>query len=124
MISLCLMPQPQFQHSAGTTGSTKTDIEASRCIVCDGAYAPSRLLGLVECTNCSFVSADVNISDEQLTLLYRKEYFHGQEYLDYVAEEESLRLNFRNRIAILRALIPNLSACDLFEIGCAYGFFL
>jgi 2-polyprenyl-3-methyl-5-hydroxy-6-metoxy-1,4-benzoquinol methylase len=41
-----------------------------------------------------------------------------------VAEEESLRLNFRNRIETLRALVPNWSQAHVFEIGCAYGFFL
>src|SRR5262249_21212633 len=45
-------------------------------------------------------------------------------YFDYVAEQESLRINFRDRIASLRQVIPDLAQRDLFEIGCAYGFFL
>jgi 2-polyprenyl-3-methyl-5-hydroxy-6-metoxy-1,4-benzoquinol methylase len=118
------MTELELQHKVAKTVPRTRDIEGTRCIVCDGVYAASRLPGLLECAQCSFVSADVSISDEQLNALYREEYFHGQEYLDYVAEEDSLRLNFRNRIATLRTLIPNLSACDLFEIGCAYGFFL
>jgi SAM-dependent methyltransferase len=70
------------------------------------------------------VSADIAISDVELERLYGRDYFHGQEYLDYVAEEESLRLNFRYRIETLRRLIPDLATLELFEIGCAYGFFL
>jgi len=66
----------------------------------------------------------VRISDEELTTIYGEEYFHGKEYLDYAAEEESLRLNFRNRIATLRSLVPRMADAELFEIGCAYGFFL
>jgi SAM-dependent methyltransferase len=70
------------------------------------------------------VSADLALSDTELTLLYGRDYFHGQEYFDYVAEEQSLKRNFRLRIATLQRLIPNLATSELFEIGCAYGFFL
>ena len=70
------------------------------------------------------VSADIAVSDAELTRLYRRDYFHGQEYFDYVAEEQSLKLNFQLRIATLQQLIPNLGTSELFEIGCAYGFFL
>jgi len=70
------------------------------------------------------ISADVTISDLELERLYGRDYFHGQEYLDYVVEEQSLKLNFRDRVDNLKQLIPNLAELDLFEIGCAYGFFL
>jgi 2-polyprenyl-3-methyl-5-hydroxy-6-metoxy-1,4-benzoquinol methylase len=94
------------------------------CLVCGGTYRRSRLPGLFQCDACGFVSADLDIPDHQLRALYGPDYFHGHEYLDYVAEEESLRLNFRNRIETLRAFVPNWSQADVFEIGCAYGFFL
>ncbi len=48
----------------------------------------------------------MNIPEETLSALYGEDYFHGQEYLDYVAEEESLRLNFANRLKTLRQLTP------------------
>jgi SAM-dependent methyltransferase len=104
---------------------TATD-DATRqtCIVCGGRYQPSRLPGLVSCDGCGFVSADTDISDAELTRLYGKDYFHGSEYFDYIAEQESLRLNFRDRIETLRQIVPGMGARDLFEIGCAYGFFL
>ena len=70
------------------------------------------------------VSADLSLSDAELMRLYSRNYFHGQEYFDYVAEEKSLKLNFRLRIATLQRLIHNLATSDLFEIGCAHGFFL
>jgi SAM-dependent methyltransferase len=59
-----------------------------------------------------------------LAALYGEGYFKGEEYLDYIAEEPSLRINFRRRLATLRKIAPDLSRLDLFEIGCAYGFFL
>jgi SAM-dependent methyltransferase len=95
-----------------------------RCIACGGDHRPSHLPGLVACRECGLISADLDISDEELLSLYGKDYFHGNEYFDYVAEQESLRINFRDRIASLRKIIPDLPQRDLFEIGCAYGLFL
>jgi SAM-dependent methyltransferase len=96
------------------------------CLVCaTGVYAPSRLPGLLRCQQCGFVSADVDVSDSEMIRLYGEDYFHGQEYADYVAEEESLRINFRDRLATLKKWgPPSLADAKLFEIGCAYGFFL
>lgn len=94
------------------------------CLVCGGEYRSSRLPGLFECANCAFVSADIAIPDEELAALYGADYFHGEEYLDYVEEEDSLVLNFRKRLPLLRRFVPDWKHSDLFEIGCAYGFFL
>ncbi|MGI4768865.1 MAG: methyltransferase domain-containing protein [Janthinobacterium lividum] len=94
------------------------------CLVCGGVYEPSPLPGLFRCRSCGFTSADLSIPEETLSALYGEDYFHGQEYLDYVAEEDSLRLNFVNRLKTLRRLAPDWQQSDLFEIGCAYGFFL
>jgi 2-polyprenyl-3-methyl-5-hydroxy-6-metoxy-1,4-benzoquinol methylase len=95
------------------------------CIVCGGTHAPSqRIPGLIQCSQCGFLSADMSVSDDELRVLYGESYFNGEEYLDYIAEEPSLRLNFRNRLATLKTVAPHLHRCDLFEIGCAYGFFL
>lgn len=96
----------------------------SPCLVCGGRYGPSTLPGLFRCKTCGFTSADLSIPDETLRGLYGEDYFHGEEYLDYVAEEGSLRINFADRLMTLRALAPDMSSADLFEIGCAYGFFL
>jgi len=96
----------------------------SHCLVCGGPYQSSPLQGLVTCARCGFVSTDVELADSELEALYGKGYFHGEEYLNYVEEEESLRQNFRERLKTLRRVAPDLRERDLFEIGCAYGFFL
>jgi 2-polyprenyl-3-methyl-5-hydroxy-6-metoxy-1,4-benzoquinol methylase len=93
-------------------------------MVCHGRYAPSTLPGLKQCTSCGFITADLAISDDELTALYGKDYFHGDEYRNYVSEEESLKANFRRRIQTLAQIIPDLREKRIFEIGCAYGFFL
>lgn len=94
------------------------------CLVCGGRYEASPLPGLFRCRSCGFTSADLSISEDTLRALYGEDYFHGEEYLDYVAEAESLRLNFANRLKTLSSLAPDWAHSDLFEIGCAYGFFL
>lgn len=94
------------------------------CLVCGAGLAPAPIPGLLACTACGFVTADVALSDEALAALYGRDYFHGQEYADYEAEERSLRENFRRRIAVLQRLVGGFGQARLFEIGCAYGFFL
>ena len=85
---------------------------------------PCSLPGLVKCERCGFVSANLTLTDAEVAALYDRGYFHGDEYLDYVAEEESLRLNFNGRLRTLQQVVPDLRERDIFEIGCAYGFFL
>ena len=104
---------------------TAPETSAKRdCIVCGERTRPSHLPGLVACESCGLISADVDIPDAELMALYGPDYFHGSEYFDYVGEQQSLRSNFRDRIEALRTIVPDLAARDLFEIGCAYGFFL
>jgi 2-polyprenyl-3-methyl-5-hydroxy-6-metoxy-1,4-benzoquinol methylase len=107
------------QSNAGTGFADKSD-----CLVCDGTYGSSRLPGLKQCTSCGFITADLAISDEALASLYGKDYFHGDEYRNYVSEEGSLKANFRRRIETLTEIVAGLQGKRLFEIGCAYGFFL
>jgi 2-polyprenyl-3-methyl-5-hydroxy-6-metoxy-1,4-benzoquinol methylase len=99
-------------------------IAISNCLVCGAAMQSSPLTGLIACTRCGFVSANLSLTDDEIVKLYQHSYFHGDEYLDYVVEEESLRLNFRARLRTLQRIVPDLPARDMFEIGCAYGFFL
>ena len=84
----------------------------------------SHLPGLVQCTRCGFVTTDLDITDAEVERIYSRDYFHGSEYFDYIAEADSLKLNFRRRIEVLKELVSDLASAELFEIGCAYGFFL
>jgi 2-polyprenyl-3-methyl-5-hydroxy-6-metoxy-1,4-benzoquinol methylase len=99
-------------------------IAIANCLVCGGRMQPCSLPGLVKCEHCGFVSANLTLTDTEVAALYDRGYFHGDEYLDYAAEEESLRLNFRGRLRTLQQVVPDLRERDMFEIGCAYGFFL
>jgi len=73
----------------------------------------------MECRNCGFVSANLEISVEELKELYSKKYFAGEEYLDYYADKEIIQKNFRKRLNKID-MVPGSSVLD---IGCAYGFF-
>ncbi|MCK6450571.1 MAG: class I SAM-dependent methyltransferase [Alphaproteobacteria bacterium] len=94
------------------------------CLVCGGSELFTRWKGLLGCKTCGFVFADLKLSGDELARIYGHDYFNGGEYFDYGAEEESLRGNFRDRLRDLSRISPDLSARDLLEIGCAYGFFL
>lgn len=99
-------------------------MENKRCIVCSAPLFPSALPGLLECQACGFVSADLDLSSEDLQRIYSHGYFHGEEYFDYLSEKEMLQKNFRRRLATLLEYVPDPRKKNIFEIGCAYGFFL
>lgn len=98
---------------------------AGTCLVCDAPLAPaSRYPGLLSCTRCRFVTADLDLSRSQLEALYSADYFHGAEYHDYVGEQALAERHFGERLRTLLRHVPAAGTKRLFEIGCAYGFFL
>jgi SAM-dependent methyltransferase len=94
------------------------------CLVCGGNYGPSRIPGLLSCEECAFTTADLNLSEAQLRQLYTADYFAGNEYRDYVADRPVIEKQFRFRLRRLLPFVPNALEKNLFEIGCAHGFFL
>jgi len=114
-------------EAAGVSVAPPRDLVAAvpnACLVCGGELGPSPLDGLRRCVDCGFVTADTDLDASDFMTLYGADYFHGSEYLDYVEERESLRLNFARRMPVLEALAGGLQGKSLLEIGCAYGFFL
>jgi len=64
------------------------------------------------------------MSTDELSALYGHDYYHGDEYGNYIDEKAALQANFAGRVKELFHL-PGISAqSQLYEIGCAYGFFL
>ena len=74
--------------------------------------------GIVKCAACGLVFF---AGEVETASLYTKDYFFGEEYRDYFADEPALRKNFRRRLGELRRFAPS---GRLLEIGCAYGLFL
>jgi len=90
------------------------------CLVCGsgtlgGIYDNS----LLKCQSCGFITANCDLSDEELRSLYSRNYFHGEEYLDYLSDKQTIQQNFRKRLRD----IPFKTGDRVLEIGCAYGFF-
>jgi SAM-dependent methyltransferase len=95
-----------------------------QCLVCGSALGDSRYAGLLQCPTCHFITADVNLSSDELAKLYSEKYFSGEEYSDYIADRPTIQRNFTNRLRVLLRQVPNADRKRLFEIGSAYGFFL
>jgi len=95
-----------------------------RCLVCDHDLGGSRYPGLLQCSACGFITADADLSNDDLAALYSEKYFSGEEYSDYVADKHTIQRNFRNRIKVLLRYVAEPGSKRLFEIGSAYGFFL
>jgi 2-polyprenyl-3-methyl-5-hydroxy-6-metoxy-1,4-benzoquinol methylase len=90
------------------------------CLVCAHQGFEAFLEVLLRCPRCGFVTARL---DEPVDArrLYEGDYFSGEEYLDYQADEAILKRNFRRR---LEEILTRRSQGRLLEIGAAYGFFL
>ncbi len=102
----------------------KIDLNAlpSECIVC-GAYDWSSLYTVLQqCRECAFVRADVTVDLATLDQLYCESYFHGHEYGDYLADRDIHRRTFARRLSDMRTAAGEPRS--VFEIGCAYGFWL
>jgi SAM-dependent methyltransferase len=96
----------------------------SACIVCGAEEARPFHPGLLRCGACGHGWADLQLSPEQLAGLYRRDYFFGDEYLDYVADRAIIQKNFRLRLSVLERFRDPARHRRLLEVGCAYGFFL
>ena len=95
---------------------------AAPCICCQETSHRSAHDGLESCEGCGHIRADLDWTPEMFHALYTTGYFKGGEYEDYEEEADALRYNFRKRLADLKKRHPE--GGDLWEIGCAYGFFL
>lgn len=93
------------------------------CEVCDGAGRPVGYAGLRRCDRCTHVWADLSLDPDAIAKLYQRSYFFGDEYGDYLADRRIIEKNFAARLATLKRFLTP-SHRHLFEIGCAYGFFL
>ncbi len=84
---------------------------------------------IVECPSCGLVWRSPLPSNQEIISLYGAEYFDalqgetkGQGYQNYLAEEETIRLNANRRVKMLESLRTSSGA--LLDVGCAAGFFL
>jgi hypothetical protein len=96
----------------------------AQCIVCDGTNTPDLYPGILRCSSCDYVFADLNLTDDDFFAIYRNNYFFGDEYSNYPADRNVLQRNFTLRWNVLQTYLDPKQHQSLVEIGCAYGFFL
>jgi SAM-dependent methyltransferase len=99
--------------------------EPIKCIVCgvSGKHTPL-YRGILRCSECGYVYADVRLTDEELFTLYSEQFFTGAEFNDYAADERFFRRNLSLRFKELKKFLEPERHRRLLEIGSAYGFFL
>ena len=95
----------------------------SGCPACGACEPRPFYAGLTKCDACSHVWADLKVDWEALQGIYRPSYFLGEEYCNYKEDRRILDKNFSRRLGHLRQYLTP-SHRRLFEIDCAYGFFL
>lgn len=105
-----------------STPTVNASPQTRTCILC-GTDASHREYypGILRCPSCTLVFADAHLSAAELEHLYQRDYFFGDEYLNYQEDKPYLQRNFRARLKTLRRFSHG---GKLFEIGCAYGYFL
>ena len=68
------------------------------------------------------MTLDWNETPEKVRALYTEDYFHGREYMDYVADRSAIGRTLGQHLKILRRHVP--AGGRVLEVGCAYGYFL
>lgn len=94
------------------------------CIVCGCTGNEPHYPGILRCTGCSYVYADLDLSQAEFEALYSDDYFAGEEYSDYAADKSVHQRNFIARLDVLARFVDPMRHRRLLEVGCAYGFFL
>jgi len=94
------------------------------CLVCGGQqFVPQCSNILLRCTQCNFVTANVQLNEQAIREIYSEKYFAGEEYEDYVRDKSMLQKNFSARLKKIFSVVPQNQITEVVEIGCAYGFF-
>lgn len=106
----------------------KIQLETTSCPLCGaGNGKPTRFdftpYKLARCAECGLYFCATRPTPESAAELYtRHDYFEGQGYASYAAQEPALRLTFRRFLRKLNDRFPLQGA--LLEIGCGYGYLL
>ena len=112
-----------FDQRARTSGRA-AKLSTPPCVACGTPFSEPIFGELLRCLGCGHAFAPPPANDEDLAALYTEGYFTGEEYHDYRADKNIAQRNFRSRLRVLQSFIDPTRHRRLFEVGCAYGFFL
>jgi 2-polyprenyl-3-methyl-5-hydroxy-6-metoxy-1,4-benzoquinol methylase len=85
-----------------------------------------RDFSIVKCCNCGFVYVNPRVEDDQLTSIYRHNYFTNKDY-GYVSYEQEKRLrvkNFERWLKDADRFINGATPVFALDVGCAAGYCL
>ncbi|MFH2095788.1 MAG: hypothetical protein ABIJ16_08790, partial [Bacteroidota bacterium] len=86
------------------------------CLVCHNTdFVPLYNETLLNCSNCGFVTANMDINAKELEELYGINYFKGEEYLDYAGDKEIIQLNFKRNLRKLVNRFPEVHMENVLE---------
>jgi 2-polyprenyl-3-methyl-5-hydroxy-6-metoxy-1,4-benzoquinol methylase len=95
-----------------------------KCIVCSNSkFEELYNKMLLQCTSCNFITANIQMSSNEVFILYNNDYFIGREYYNYIEDKTIIQKNFQKRFKKINTLYPSIQMNRVLEIGCAYGFF-
>src|SRR6185295_300484 len=94
------------------------------CQVCKHDTFEQLYPGILKCSECGYVFAEMRLTDEELFAIYNQQFFEDAEFGHYAGDEVFFRKNFRLRLRELKKFIDPERHRRLLEIGSAYGFFL
>lgn len=93
------------------------------CPACNGIVWKEKFEILRECNHCGHTRAAGSFGSSDYKHIYNEKYFKGDEYRDYLGEENKFRRHFRRRLQRMQRLIGEYVG-PVFDVGCAYGLFL
>lgn len=96
--------------------------QAILCRCCGGDDWQRRWQAFIVCRGCGLMTIDQTYTADQLRSLYTRNYFHGNEYADYVEDKPVIEKTLRGHLALVKQYVP--SKKPILEVGCAYGYFL
>jgi|TARA_B100000959_G_C14914191_1_gene596548 SAM-dependent methyltransferase len=96
-----------------------------KCIICNNNNKFKKKFEiLTQCMDCKHIFADLNLDHTKIKQVYSNDYFFGNEYINYINDRKQIEKNASNRIKIIKKHTKNIINKNLYEVGCAYGFFL
>ena len=95
-----------------------------RCDICNSDLNKILYPGILKCDSCGHIFADQKLTREELKKIYNNDYFHGEEYSDYIAERATIEKNFLRITSIINNYITDKKNKNVLEVGSAYGYFL
>jgi len=110
--------------TAGAAGPSAAS-QAVPCEICGNRQHDFRFekdgYPFLRCRSCGHWFVPWTDTDQKLFETYEQNFFSEGAYADYQRDKPALQRNFRRLVERLRRIQP---AGRLFEVGCAYGFFL